>query len=231
MFQPLNYESIVRLSSQEGQDNAVILSINDSGSRWAVKGFLTSPISLPMSSTFSDQRDNPSLGWLNSKMSAATELANRSNLVDLTQARVQNIAGSMVSWTDSSKLAMTLELLFVKLSEDDKILDNLKKFYDGVLPEFDSPQGGSGISNFKPSLVKAPGGYVLGDAAQPEGVVTLKIGRWLKMVNILVMTNFNPTFSREVTPSGSPLYATASVSLQSYRLISAEEMKSFFTVS
>lgn len=56
---------------------------------------------------------------------------------------------------------------------------------------------------------------------------SLKIGKWFRAMG-LVIDSVNPTFSREVTPDGFPLYARCSVTLSPYRMITAQEMMDYF---
>jgi hypothetical protein len=88
------------------------------------------------------------------------------------------------------------------------------------------------ISNFETKMI-APLGYTAGSIGTKAGVIgaiALKIGQWFEIpIRLMLVSNADFTFSKEVTGNGTPLYAQGQITLVASRAISSEEMNQFLS--
>lgn len=137
-----------------------------------------------------------------------------------------------LAWNNSIKPLITLEMTFYQEdAEDGDILTDYMKIKSAVLP--------SGTNSF----FKAPLGYRLvedlariskdvvsgnlPDVANPRGLITCQVGKWLRMTG-MVMKDESFTFSKEVNSNGTPLFCTGSVTLEPYQALTYAQFQKFF---
>ena len=114
----------------------------------------------------------------------------------------------------------TLPLFFVALKEDDDIRQNVLKITDLVYPR--------SVGN---TLLTPPGGYLGPVGAtrdEPPGLISIRIGRWFDAIRLFLISDASVTFSKEVIPSGNPLYAKMSVTFTPWKSLSANEWRNCF---
>lgn len=136
---------------------------------------------------------------------------------------------SIQYWTGYSHFETSLELSYPILDEDsyNRYKNNIQLALNSVLPK-------KGSGNF---LVVAPNEYnpssIGGLDGHPKGTWILAVGSWLLIPGLLI-TGINVNFSRQAVhpKKGSgesvPLVARVSMNLRSWRLYTADEIRSFF---
>lgn len=146
-------------------------------------------------------------------------VANQALGTQYQQMRIIPPAATILSWSGNDRLSFTLPLMFVATKRDDDIRTPVRKLLRAVNPQFDQ-------TNL--ALVSAPNGYSASVGRETQGCVGIMIGQWFMTPRLFVLKGVHPTFSRAVIGSGVPLYATCLVTLDAYRMLSAEEIDGFF---
>lgn len=131
------------------------------------------------------------------------------------QGQVRTVQSTIANWNGSGKLPLHLELVFLAYREDIDVRENVKDLLTCVYPI---------IPDDSMLWITAPNNY---DTTQ-KNLITVQIGRWWKSAPIFLMNSCNFSFSKQVLPNGRPLLARGSIDLVSYRLLSADQVNSFF---
>jgi hypothetical protein len=136
---------------------------------------------------------------------------------------------SIQYWTGYSHFETSLELSYPILDQNsyNNYKKNIKLALNSVLPV-------TGSGNF---LVVAPNEYnptsISGLKGHPKGTWILGVGSWLVIPGLLI-TGINVNFSRQAvhpkpgSAESVPLVARVSMNLRSWRLYTADEVRSFF---
>lgn len=145
------------------------------------------------------------------------------------QYAITTFYSSIQYWTGYSPIELQLELMYPVFDNNTykKYKENIKTIVDSIVPDTSS-------SHF---LVVPPNEYdptsIGGLKGHPKGTWNLAIGQWLLIPGLLI-TGADVSFSRQAVhpvPNSAhsvPQIARVSLSLRSWRLHTAEEVRSFF---
>jgi hypothetical protein len=129
-------------------------------------------------------------------------------------------ATSTKLWTGTDAPTMSTTLLFIAVNNSDNVLAKANTLAKFVLPTGDNVLD-------PPNLYR--GGSLTGTELGVQGALSVRIGKWFKATNMfLIDGDFSPTISKEVLPSGLPLYVSIELKLTAYRMVTADEWVSFF---
>lgn len=141
------------------------------------------------------------------------------------------VVGTITAWQGTEKPQFDLGLLFVQTKDGEDIPEKSARglsarcypdFVDyGVMMQ-------RGPMGYKPMTTMAGKKYEPGAQDSMAGTCTLTIGKWLKAPG-LVLQNASFEYSKECSPSGSPLYAQGKVTLIPYRMITYKEYLNYYT--
>ena len=121
-------------------------------------------------------------------------------------------------------------MMLINLSPSDNIMDSVKILLKGCFPRTASK-----------GTMEAPYGYITGitggyednDSASGAAADTAKnvwavgVGKWF-YCDKLVLSSCNVNFSQQCTPDGKPLFAELQLVFETWRLITANEVDTFF---
>lgn len=136
----------------------------------------------------------------------------------------RNLFDSSVYWSGSSKPTFNIQLLFLRLRSADNVASKVQSMYQLVLPK---KSASVNVGNVSLNTIQPPLGYLPTGQDSANGTVALQVGQWFRATN-LVANSVDFSFSREVSTDGFPLFAAGTVSLTPFRMISIEEMQSYF---
>lgn len=149
-----------------------------------------------------------------SKMQGGTiDLINRDAVIDQQSNQVTDGIGDKV---------------FGSIDVRQPILELLSCVYPSI-PAFDATVGGEKLS----FMLLAPNGYKAirssetGGLPAGRGLCTVIIGKHFRARN-MVLQSVSPTFSKEIQTNGTPIYATVDLTFVPYRILTYDEIKSFF---
>lgn len=178
-----------------------------------VTAFVTSDFSFGTSSEYNAE-------WEFEKQKPLAEAFNRLTSVinaggaDIAQISLKSLSQTISTWTGTEKPQFNIDLLFVSYDPNVRPLDRVRDLMGGIFPE------SLGM------VLVAPMKYAPG-LKSASGIWNIKIGTWFD-APYQILRQVNPTFSKEVTPDGRPLYAKVNVVFEPYRMISYNEFKSYF---
>lgn len=207
-------------------ENSLIMLISE---YWTVKAYLTNEIRLGGRADFK-QTSSKGEGLVNTLYNEGTSFLNSlSALVGMdssAQSRTfKTGASSMVNWVGTQPFDLGIEMVFLATSSKDDVRIPVQCLMDATYPSF----GKAGfVGDERPAWItslRAPLDYQRGNYASPKGVLQLRIGKWFKSSSIFIVTTVDPTFSKETTKDGKPLFCTMSVRLQPYRDVCSKEVK------
>ena len=113
-------------------------------------------------------------------------------------------------WMGSQPVSISLQLLFYAFS------DPVKEVKEPVVRLTSLPYPASTIG--------------VGLFTTPDAEVTLSIGSFIKIPNVLVKSAV-PTWFKEMTPEGIPIGAAVNVMFETYRVPTAKEYRQYYGVS
>ena len=134
------------------------------------------------------------------------------------------------TWTTSDRPSFSVPLVFITTSLDNTQQGNpqaqavslaklcLPGLEGGNSPTFTRPAGYTPTNKKTKGIIK-----------QPPGTFTLNIGNWFSASG-LVLLSAEIELSQQRMSNGWPLYAEVSVTLEPFRLISAEEFEGYFYI-
>lgn len=178
-----------------------------------VTAFVVSDFSFGTSAEYNSE-------WEFEKQKTISDAINRvasffnDNKTGVAQISLKSLAQTISTWTGTEKPQFNIDVLFISYNPDVRPLDRVRELLGGVFPE------SLGL------VLVAPMKYAPGPKSA-SGVWNIKIGTWFDAPN-QILRQVNPTFSKEVTPDGRPLYAKVNVVFEPYRMISYAEFKSYF---
>lgn len=135
--------------------------------------------------------------------------------------QLMSYASSIAHWQSTPRPSYPVDFTIVAYRSDIDVRKVYRDLAKCVLPE------GSGAMTVKtPAGYRVSAGNTISDRKYvPDGTLDLRIGNWFYQRG-LIMTSLSGTFSREVVPSGAPLYLECSLSLTPFRMIDAQDMES-----
>ena len=160
---------------------------------------------------------------------AATENAG----IGSGQHAIQGITESIARYTGSQKPTFSFNMFLVNLTPQSDIITPIKILLKGCYPQtavagtMEAPYGY--LSGFT-------GGYTDDDTLSGQSrdtavnVWQVQIGKWFRC-NKLILDSCNVNFSQQCTPTGQPLFAEVQLVFETWRLITAAEVDSFFGIA
>lgn len=156
------------------------------------------------------------------------------------------VAGSIKAWTGSDSTIPPIPLTFVAINPEDNILQNVMQLTAMCMPGSNMGSGWWNLgekdpvfwapNKYSPAKVAAAifddeGGEQavngLGYGGGIDGTCRLEIGKWFS-VGGLIPVSASFSVSTLTTKKGYPLYATGTVTFETYRSLRAREYMDFF---
>lgn len=214
---------------------------DDSNTQSSIRSLLTSVPSFSFGSNFSDNGSifSQGLDKISSLIPESLKTVHDAlSQFGLTLGRAQtgeNVFNTFLVYQGGDRFSMNLDMILLRLSVNDSSdfnrwvsgIQNLIKISTGSLNQigqFVAPLG----YNFNLNL---NAGSTLKDkflnSVSVSGTVTVRIGRWFRMSGLIVK-DVSLSFSNEIMTDGLPLYAEASVSLESWKAFDISSLQSCF---
>jgi hypothetical protein len=212
-----------------------------------VQGFLADQIGFRFGSKYMEfglGLGNQFGGWAQAAESIASAIPGAKEKIDQIKSALGVTGGvslltvynTLKFWTGYEPFTMSLNLISIILDKKSYQIyqNNFRYLTDAVLP-LPSKSNNQGI------LISSPMGYVIPSIDQtrtagvhPQGTWTIAIGKWFVASGFLV-SNVSFNFSRQVvqlSPAedgiSAPLLIEATVELEPWRILFADEVRSFF---
>lgn len=207
-----------------------------------IKGFLTNQLSWSASNTWEGlhqglssvkgQAENLSKIETLASQLGVGDAAEENAGVGAGQHAIQGITESIARYTGSQKPTFSFNMMLISLSPSDDIITPVKVLLKGCYPRTASM-----------GMMEAPYGYETGftgglqdnDTTSGTGsnsaknVWAVRAGKWFNCP-MLVLDSCNVNFSQQCTPRGTPLFAEVQLVFETWRLITANEVDSFFNL-
>ena len=152
---------------------------------------------------------------------------------------IGGITETIARWQSAMKPTFAFNVMFIRLNPGDDIITPIKILLKGCLP-----MDGSGAGVTKGTML-APYGYETGfsgsadetsdsevgayETSTTKGTWNIFVGKWFHAPK-LVLDSVNVNFSQQCTPDGQPLYAECQLVFETWRLLKAGELDSFFRI-
>lgn len=239
----------IDLNSLLRNDNSVyalrILPPADSGAGalltgGLIKGFLTNSLSWSSSNTWEGLHQGFSsvkgldkeMTFIDSMMGqlgvgeAATENAG----IGSGQHAIQGITESIARYTGSQKPTFSFNMFLVNLTPQSDIITPIKILLKGCYPHTAAAGTMEAPYGYRSGFT---GGYTDDDSLSGQSrdtavnVWAVQVGKWFRC-DKLILDSCNVNFSQQCTPMGQPLFAEIQLVFETWRLITAAEVDSFF---
>ncbi|KWA73015.1 hypothetical protein WL30_11055 [Burkholderia ubonensis] len=148
---------------------------------------------------------------------AAGALAPGENVAAIPQMRIQSVLQTIYAWQSSERMRFTVHMIFVALRAGDDVRQLIAPFIRATNP------------TYRDFIVTPPLGYNA-NRMTAMGAAQVNIGQWFATTPVMVVKDFQPRFARGVIGNKTPLYCIAQVTFESYRMLSADEVLSFFRI-
>lgn len=137
------------------------------------------------------------------------------------QERIQHPGQTINSWIGSRRPVFNVPLVFVAIRPGDDVRESIKILSRAVTPTI----VGTGLGQ----RYRAPLSYSvdLASATALGGTITMEIGRWFRATG-LVMKDMSSNISNIPTPSGLPLMAEATVTLEPFKAVTFRDIEGYF---
>lgn len=204
----------------------IINGFREEGVDTAVEGFISSEISMSGSTDFSS-------GGLSSQIqdkigNIASQVATTYTLLtdsDIESFQLKTVKDTLMMWQGSENFPLNIPLTFVAIDPEstDMAMGGdvrlpVRRLMTALYPSFKS-------GNPLTSVMWAPNKYKSGQTRNAEGALSVRIGRWFNSKGKkFLLRDANFSFSKETLRDGRPLYATGSIELVSFRILSGEEV-------
>ena len=186
-----------------------------------IKGTLTSDISFSVSSSyttpFAESRASEEAAELYRGVASVVDSLAGS---DLTSIRLRFAAQKLEHFIATEKPEVTIEFIVIAKSSQDDTRDVVRKLGKCLF----SAQQTGGLG-----LVKAPLGYAVDHKnITAQGTVNIKVGQWLTFRDQIVV-GMDSTFSKEVTPNGTPLFVQISLRFRYFGWAKLDTFEGWFS--
>lgn len=207
-----------------------------------IKGFLTNQLSWSASNTWEGlhqglssvkgQAENFNKIEIMMSQLGVGDAAAENAGIGAGQHAIQGITESIARYTGSQKPTFSFNMMLISLSPSDDIVTPVKVLLKGCYPRTATM-----------GMMEAPYGYETGftgglqdnDTASgtssnsARNVWAVRAGKWFNCP-MLVLDSCNVNFSQQCTPRGTPLFAEVQLVFETWRLITASEVDSFFNL-
>jgi hypothetical protein len=148
----------------------------------------------------------------------------------IPQVQMKSVLQTVATYNGTDPITITLNLMFVTLDPEDNILDAVKALQLAAAPKGATTSGAASLAG-----IQAPLGYTVGlnsskTLPAATGTIALSMGGWFQTPPVWLATSVNPTISHIQTKQGKPLYANVAITLQTFRIMFAEELNDWFKV-
>jgi len=178
-----------------------------------ITSYLTQDISIGGSASYTSPGQIELAKQASELLNRGAAVANRAG-TNFANQQITTIFSTVQSWTSSDLFKLQLPLVFISLDRGIDPRIPVKKLLKCVYP----------ISKDLVTI-SAPNEYNFTSST----CCSLRIGSWLLTPKIFLITSVNFSFSKEVTTDGWPLFATGTISMQSYQQIFADEIEEFLS--
>ncbi|MDK1290211.1 hypothetical protein [Pseudoalteromonas umbrosa] len=197
-----------------------------SGDIGTIVGFTTENFTIQGSATWEGKETGES-STLNDVISGLSGIINSFG-ASIPGGSTTSRASTVRHWTSSEPQQFPVS--FVLLAYNDRI--DVRKDVSKLLRCLYPTGSGGEFSIFGVEFgigMKSPMGYIpkFGENTPSENTATLKIGKWFEADGLLI-DDVAAEMSKEVTPSGNPLYANVTVTFSSYRMLYADDITNLF---
>lgn len=199
--------------------------------RRAIKTWLTESFNFSTSATWNDPQVNSSAKQINDVVHDFYA-ANNIWLADKPK-RVQHdfvaLLQSVSSYQNSGKIGFSLNLTFLATRSTDNVIDEVNALQSCTLPaKFENKPQNSDKDKFPLGRVIAPMNYTMTE----DTCISVNIGKWFRTPQVFLISRVDARFSKEVIKkTGLPLYATANVSFEAYRMMDAGDVRGWFATT
>jgi hypothetical protein len=196
----------------------------------SVKGFNVSDFRFGGGNDYNTPLDNDLL----SNISAAAS-SNNTGVSTTTNFIIKSQLQTVLQWTGSDRFGFTVDLLFLSWKRNDKkVLTPIKQLLAAVNPVSTGKAGIdlTGLSLGLDLQTIAPLNYTTYSNKSTLGIPisigtsSIKVGKWFA-ADQLVIKKVDFTVSKEFFDDGKPLYATASIQMETFKMLSAFEVLKF----
>jgi len=218
--------SVIAIDAVRQDPNSQIRLTSEDGAVPSIIGFITDDMQVSGAAEYNAPFET-AMAKQSIRLNALTTLANDWFGAKIPQMQLKSRAHTVNMWVSSQRPSFLVSFLYPALREGEDIVDNVKYLVGATYP--DAEDGAM------TTLLEAPNGYAVGAGGAQDlttgtslaGTWMLEYGRWFRATN-LVLRSASATMSKEITPYSGPLYAKIDVTLEPYRLISAEEFHDYF---
>jgi len=132
---------------------------------------------------------------------------------------IETVNQTLAIFTGYSKPTITVQVLDYAYSKDHNPVTRLKQLLRAVYPEIVNEVTISKPFNYQPDL-KNP--------KSAKGLVGVRVSTFFEAHSFFVIRNVNLSFSQEISKYGFPIYGTAEITFEPYKLPSFSEVQSWF---
>lgn len=199
-----------------------------------IKGFLTQDISVVGQAEWGTPfaHSPASRGMVDELVSGLTVAYNVVKGT-MAQRRLQSKLQTVVTWSSSETPVFSFPLLLLALNKDDDVRVAASDLLKGTFPietsliTLKAPFGYSPAGMAKSTHKLDKVGTMNTDAKAFDGTVAIFVGKWLQLFN-MVIRQVTVTFSKEVIPSGFPLYARVELMVLPAMMWTADDVDALF---
>lgn len=195
-----------------------------------IKGYLNSSVRLGGSNNYNAPFEND-LDYANQLATKAQQVSKnligqKANVPDFI---IKSAQQTVLSWVGSDRFSFSISLLFISYKRNDNnVLTPLRALLSAVNPFSTGSASLSNLTNLNITTI-APRRYTSFTVkGEPVGIGTssVNIGKWFK-ANKLIVKSMDFDVSKETLDDGNPLYGTATVNFESFKMLSELEVLSF----
>jgi len=201
-------------------------------SRRCIRTWLTEGFGFSTSATWTASSGNEaeinSLNTVIHDIIAANNIWAGSSAQRMVQHNVVNLMQTISSYQNSNGISFTLKLNFLATKSSDNVIEDVNALQCCTLPKkFENKPLNSGDDKNPLGRVIAPMNYDM----TSDSCISVNIGRWFRTPQMFLISRVDATFSRQtIKGSGLPLFATANVTFNCYRMVDEEDVKGWFAL-
>jgi hypothetical protein len=186
--------------------------------------YTTQDLQFKFESQWSGRNPVEGINYLNNMERIGTEGYNRTlgnSFGKRSTGITLDIAGSALNYQGTSLFGFSINVYFIATKASDDVKTKIGYLAEGLFPIF----------NESYTRIQPPNYYKFGDVNNIEGALYIKIGNWFLTRQVFIIDSLDFTISKEVIPSGLPLYASGTIAFKSVRVLSISEVKEMFKIT
>jgi hypothetical protein len=189
------------------------------GSTELVVGFLSGQFGIDGSSEYGSMFETDRADMVNKAITTLNAAGGSS----IPQMKSQ--ISTMATWSGTGRLSFSVNVLLINIRDGDdqrwSVMENVKRIQPSIFPNIgDGIAGALTMSpprNYSPDIGSTP----------KRGVHILYVGKFIRIPDLIVKS-VNTQFSQETFPSGTPIHATMTLGLETYKMPSSGDVVSYF---